>query len=230
MTIDVDNKKSFDPEHDWQNIETVMLDMDGTLLDLHFDNQFWLTYVPQCYARKHRLTDKAAHEKLMQKYNAVRGQLDWYCVDYWSKQLELDIEQLKHDMVDKIALRPEVDGFLSWLNKQRKRIVLVTNAHPISLWLKMDKTGLHSHFDKIIHAHELGLAKEHAGFWKKLQSLESYRPTKTMLIDDNIAVLDSAHRYGIQYCMGIYLPDSQGEAIDNAAYPLVKNFKDIIYG
>lgn len=31
----------------WKTIDTVLLDMDGTLLDLHFDNHFWLSLVPQ---------------------------------------------------------------------------------------------------------------------------------------------------------------------------------------
>ncbi|MEC8348362.1 MAG: haloacid dehalogenase, partial [Pseudomonadota bacterium] len=26
---------------DWQNIDTVLLDVDGTLLDLHYDNFVW---------------------------------------------------------------------------------------------------------------------------------------------------------------------------------------------
>ena len=40
---------------DWNNISTVLLDMDGTLLDLHFDNYFWQHHVPVRYAEKHKL-------------------------------------------------------------------------------------------------------------------------------------------------------------------------------
>ncbi|NLD01354.1 MAG: haloacid dehalogenase, partial [Gammaproteobacteria bacterium] len=40
----------------WAHIDTVLLDMDGTLLDLHFDNFFWLKYLPQCYAEKNNLS------------------------------------------------------------------------------------------------------------------------------------------------------------------------------
>ena len=56
MTIDLDNKKIVNKVPDWENIETVLLDMDGTLLDLHFDNHFWLQHVPVCYAEKHGLS------------------------------------------------------------------------------------------------------------------------------------------------------------------------------
>ncbi len=223
------SKKFFNKLPLWADVDSVLLDMDGTLLDLHFDNHFWLTHVPRCYAKKHQLTDAQAHQLLMEKYAEVRGRLDWYCVDYWTRELALDIEQLKHDMVDKIALRPEVDAFLLWLNQQGKRVVLVTNAHPASLWLKMDKTGLSGHFDKIIHAHELGLAKEHAGFWDKLQSIEVYQVERTVLIDDNLDVLASAREYGIRYCLGIYMPDSQGEAVETEQYLTLKSFKEIMY-
>ncbi len=227
-TIDAEKEKILKPSLPWQQINTVLLDMDGTLLDLHFDNHFWLHYVPQCYARQNCITEEQANQILMSKYSEVQGTLDWYCVDYWTEELSLDIEQLKHEVADKISIRPEVDKFLSWLKRQDKRVVLVTNAHPASLRLKMEVTGLYGHFDKIVHAHELGLAKEHEGFWEKLHTLEPYQPQHTLLIDDNLQVLDSATAYGIKYCLGIHLPDSQGEVMENDRYPALKSFSEIM--
>ena len=228
MSIDVDEEKNPDKTLPWENIETVLLDMDGTLLDLHFDNHFWLSHVPRCYAEKHELSDEEAHRRLMSRYTEVRGSLDWYCVDFWTRELSLDIEQLKHDTAEKISIRPDVVEFLSWLNENNKRVVLVTNAHPASLNLKMDKTGLHVHFDKIINAHDMGLAKENDGFWQKLQQVESYKKQHTMLIDDNLEVLDSAHAYGIEYCLGIQQPDSQGDDVSSENYPVIDSFKEIL--
>ena len=34
----------------WMRVETVLLDLDGTLLDLAFDNYFWRERVPAAYA------------------------------------------------------------------------------------------------------------------------------------------------------------------------------------
>jgi len=104
----------------------------------------------------------------------------------------------------------------------------VTNAHPASLNLKMDKTGLHVHFDKIINAHEIGLAKENEGFWEKLQQVEPYEKEHSLLIDDNLEVLDSAHEYGIRYCLGIQRPDSQGDAVSSEKYTVIDTFKEIL--
>ena len=39
-------------ESDWSRIDHVLLDLDGTLLDLDFDNHFWQTLVPACGARR----------------------------------------------------------------------------------------------------------------------------------------------------------------------------------
>ena len=228
MTIDRKREEFSNKLPFWAGIETVLLDMDGTLLDLHFDNHFWLRHVPLCYAEKHGLSQDEADKHLMERYTAVRGSLDWYCVDFWTRELSLDIEQLKHDTAEKIAIRPDVINFLSWLNDNNKRVVLVTNAHPASLNLKMDRTNLHVHFDKIINAHDIGQAKEHEGFWEKLQEYEAYDKQRTMLIDDNLEVLECASQYGIQYCYGVRQPDSQGELVSSDRFIALNSFKEIL--
>lgn len=228
MTTDRDKEITLENRPDWSEIETVLLDMDGTLLDLHFDNHFWLHHVPMCYAEKHDLSHDQAHQYLAGRYSEVKGSLNWYCVDFWTKELSLDIKKLKHDIADKISIRPEVEHFLAWLNENNKRVVLVTNAHPASLNLKMDRTNLHVHFDKIINSHDIGLAKEHKGFWEKLQEVEAYDKTKTMLIDDNQEVLSCAADYGIRYCFGVEKPDSRGASITGNTFFALAKFKDLL--
>jgi len=228
MTIAADRKKIPDNFPAWQDIETVLLDMDGTLLDLHFDNHFWQQHVPLCYAEKHGVSHDEAYQHVMARSAETRSSLNWYCVDFWTRELSLDIGQLKHDMSEKIAIRPDVVSFLSWLNENNKRVVLVTNAHPVSLDLKMEKTNLHVHFDNIVNAHDIGMAKEHEGFWEKLQRYESYNKDRTLLIDDNMEVLGSAHDYGIKYCYGITQPDSLGDVIKNAQFVTLGSFKELL--
>ncbi len=213
---------------DWQKIETVFLDLDGTLLDLHFDNHFWLQHVPLCFAEKHEMSHEEANQALMLRYQEAKGKLDWYCVDFWTRELGLDIEQRKHDMSHKIALRPEVCEFLQAMRDADKRIVLVTNAHPASLSLKMKKTGLDTYFDRMINAHDIGLAKEHDGFWSSLNKMEPYRSEKTLLIDDNLEVLQSAEHYGIKHLLAILQPDSQADEVETQHYNAVHRFTDVM--
>ena len=213
---------------DWQAIKTVFLDLDGTLLDLHFDNHFWLEYVPVCFADKHELTHEEANDVLMGRYKDAKGKLDWYCVDFWTRELGLDIEQMKHEVSHKIAVRPEVREFLQAMKDADKRIVLVTNAHPASLSLKMKKTGLDEYFDRMINAHDIGLAKEHDGFWQSLHEIEPFEPSSTLLIDDNLEVLESAEHYGIKYLLAILQPDSQADEVETRHYNAVHSFKDVM--
>lgn len=213
---------------EWDNINTVLLDLDGTLLDLHFDNHFWLDYVPLCYAEKHGLSSAEAATALHARYTQAKGSLDWYCVEFWTRELELDIEMLKHEVAHKISIHYMVEDFLQTLKNIGKRVVLVTNAHPLSLSLKMKKTGLDCYFDNMINAHELGLAKEHQGFWAKLQDVEPYVAKNTLLIDDNIEVLESAERYGINYLLAVRRPDTQGKEINSERFALLESFEEIM--
>ncbi len=209
---------------DWQNVDTVFLDMDGTLLDLYFDNHFWLEHVPQVFARERSLPDQEAYDTLMQMYNEARGTLDWYCIDYWSDRLGLDIRGLKQQVSDKIAVRPNARLFLESLGKLDKRVVMVTNAHPDVVKIKLDITSIHLHFDRIIDSHEIGLAKEQAGFWAKLNEYEPYDKSRTMLVDDNLEVLQSASDYGIAWLFAIAEPDSSKGRVDAEPFAAIEDF------
>jgi len=212
----------------WSQIDTVMFDMDGTLLDLHFDNYFWQQFLPAVWARSQGLDQETAVAKLHEMYTEQRGTLNWYCLDYWASQLNLNIALLKHEVKHKIAIRPNVVDLLVNLRRLNKHILLITNAHPDSLNLKMQQTGIDRYFHKTISAHVLKLAKENHGFWAALKELEHYDPNRTMLIDDSLAVLRQADREGIKYLYGIYQPDSQQDPLLLEEYPQIIDFGHIM--
>ncbi len=212
---------------DWKNIDTVFLDMDGTLLDLHFDNHFWLEYVPQKYAQKYHLTLEQSKETLFDKYKSMEGKLEWYCIDYWSKRLDLDILALKTECKDRVSIRPGVEDFLIFLQQQGKTVILATNAHPNTLHLKLEVSLLHQHFDYLFSAHDLGYPKESPEFWRTLQNRQPFKPQKSLFIDDNLDILQIASDYGIAYCLGIALPDSQGQVKSSDKFTIVQHFSDL---
>ncbi|MES2366501.1 MAG: GMP/IMP nucleotidase [Pseudomonadota bacterium] len=213
---------------DWQAIDTVLLDMDGTLLDLHFDNFFWRQHVPKRYAELHNISLADANADLSGRYQRHLGTLNWYCVDFWSRELQLDIARLKTEVQHLIAIHPQVPEFLRALRAAGKRVTLVTNAHHKSLNLKMQRTRLDIHFDAMITSHQIGLPKEHPDFWHKLQTTESYNPPTTLLIDDSLPVLRSAQTYGIAYLLAIYNPDSKEGVKDVEEFRAIASFKDIM--
>jgi len=213
---------------DWSQVRNVLLDMDGTLLDLHFDNYFWLTHVPRRYAEKHGLSMEAARDELFPRFRKVEGTMDWYCVDYWTRELGLDIALLKEEVDNLIAVHPHVTDFLDAVRRAGKRVALVTNAHGKSLALKMDRTRLGGHFDALICAHDLGLPKENVDFWGKLQTVEPFDRDHTLLVDDSLSVLRSARSYGIQYLLAVLKPDSKGPERDVNGFDAIRHFSDIM--
>jgi 5'-nucleotidase len=213
---------------DWTQIDSVLLDMDGTLLDLHYDNHFWQVYVPEKYAERHGISHAEAHAECFRRYNAKSGTLDWYCVDYWTEQLNLDIVRLKEELAHLIGVHPDVTEFLHALRAAGKRVALVTNAHHKSLTLKMQKTGLEVHFDAIHSAHGFGLAKEQADFWGRLALVEPFVPERSLLIDDSLPVLRSARQYGIAHLRAIHRPDTLQPDKDVGEFAGLRRFADIM--
>ncbi|MDP3517155.1 MAG: GMP/IMP nucleotidase [Pseudohongiella sp.] len=213
---------------DWSDIDTVLFDMDGTLLDLHFDNYFWETLVPETWGARVGLTPEQAWQELGQLYQSMHGQLDWYCIDFWTKKLGLDIQQLKEQWRHKIAVRPNVEVFLQGLTNIDKQLFLVTNAHPGSLRLKMEHTRLDQHFHHIVSSHTLGLAKENQGFWQKLKAHQHFEPQRSVLFDDNLHVLRQAKSEGIKHLFAIRQPDSQRPPLYSDEFVHIEDFADIL--
>jgi len=212
----------------WPAISTVFLDMDGTLLDLHYDNHFWREHVPRRYAEKNGLSAADASELLFAHFRRAEGTLDWYCIDYWTRELGLDIASLKQEVQHLIAVRPHVTDFLDAVRASQRRIVLVTNAHGKSLELKLNRTRLSGHFDAVVCAHDLGMPKEHHAFWARLQDVQPFVKETTLFVDDSLPVLRSAQRYGIAHLLAIRRPDSQGPEKDVGEFNAIFGFNEIM--
>ena len=212
----------------WQAIDTILLDMDGTLLDLHFDNYFWLHHLPQRHATIHQQDEALSRQQLHERFERERGSLNWYCLDYWSKQLGLDVAALKHEVQHMIAIRPHVIEFLTQLKKSSRRVILVTNAHRQSLELKMAKTGLSSLFDELVVSHDYRVPKEQLSFWQQLQADHPFNPERTLLIDDTASILHTAQQFGIKHLLTLLQPDSQQAKREQTEFPGILHFDEIM--
>tara|TARA_R110001592_G_scaffold324941_1_gene604735 strand:+ start:5810 stop:6478 length:669 start_codon:yes stop_codon:yes gene_type:complete len=215
----------------WEKINFVILDMDGTLLDLHFDNYFWHTHIPSKYAQAHNTTLKAAQEYLHIETSRVSGQIQWYCLDYWTDKLDLPIVELKKEIQHKIALRPDTLPFLDALKQANKKVVLVTNAHPDSLSLKVERTALDKHIDLLISTHQYGATKESQTLWEKLQADLKFENDTTLFVDDSLTILNSAKKFGIQHLLAVANPDSQLPHVSAEhlkGYPYITDYRRII--
>lgn len=212
----------------WRDIDTVLLDMDGTLLDLSFDNFFWLQYLPEKYAQHHQLPLAEASAYLRRLSDEVHGSLAWYCLDHWTRETGLDIEALKHEVQDRIVMRPHVPEFIAWLAGMGKQVMLVTNAHPRALALKSRQSGLHRHLPHMVSSHELALAKENPGFWQQLAEREGLSLANSLLIDDSMPVLARAEAEGVGHMLQMLHPDSTDSIRDRQHFPGIVHFDELM--
>jgi HAD superfamily hydrolase (TIGR01509 family) len=213
---------------DWSVIDTVLLDMDGTLLDQRFDNWFWQELVPSRFGLMNGITEKAAWALIAPKFRAVRGTIQWYCIDYWSDQLKLDIAAIKRNALEKVGYLPGAQEFLSKLKQSGKRRVLVTNAHPVTLAIKNEKVGLTEHFDACYSTHTFRAPKEDAAFWPLLNAAEPFVRQRTLFVDDSLPVLDAAKCFGIGWLRAVRLPDSGRPAQDTGAYAPIDGVSELM--
>lgn len=216
------------PSIDWSEIDTVLLDMDGTLLDKHFDDYFWEQYVPEHYSLLHDLTIEEAKKELLRRYRQVEDTLEWTDLDYWSTQLGLDIPDLKARLSHLIDVHPFVVDFLHFCRNKGKNIYLVTNAHSKTLGIKLEKTDISGLFDRIICAEEVGLAKEDVRFWERLERMLKFDKTRTLLADDTEKVLFSAERHGIARLIFVARSSSRKPLTFSRIYPSIEYFIELI--
>ncbi|WP_435607145.1 GMP/IMP nucleotidase [Pseudomonas knackmussii] len=218
------------PSLNWSAIDTVLLDMDGTLLDLHFDNHFWLEHLPQRYAEHHGVTRAQADAELLPLFRDHAGQLNWYCLDFWSRELKLSIRDLKREVAHLIALRPDADTFLAALRNAGKRVVLITNAHRDSLSLKMERIELAAYFERLISSHDYGFPKEDPQFWQALRADLGFNPVRALFIDDSLPILRSARAFGIGHLLAVREPDSRQGPKDTAEFAAVEDYRALLEG
>ncbi len=214
----------------WEYIDSVLLDMDGTLLDKYFDDYFWEHFLPVQYAVKYHLYPDDARAELLKRYKSQEGKLTWTDLDYWTEELGMDIPALKAQIEHIIDVHPYVVDFLRFLKRKGKRTYLVTNAHYKTLDIKMKKTRIGEYFDKTLTSFDVGMPKEtpDGRFWRKAERILGFDRERTLLVDDSESVLRSAKEYGIKYLLYKARPSSRGPTKLSKEFSSIVSFKEIM--
>ena len=215
---------------DWTSIDTVLLDMDGTLLDLGYDKRFWEEHLPRRVAESRGIAVDDARRLMRPIFEATAGTLDWYCIDYWSRALALDIMAMKRATRHEIDWLPEARLFLDRLRAAGKRVALVTNAHPEILALKDAQLGVRRRFDAVYSSHDIGDPKENAAFWPRFAARETFDPARTLFADDNASVLAAARVHGIRWLFAVRRPVNRAPARAPNGFPGVESVLELAEG
>lgn len=216
------------PRIDWNLIDTVLVDMDGTLLDLAFDNFFWLELVPEHYADANDCSLDDARAELSARFAAIAGTLNWYCLDHWTRDLNLDLRALKRRNAHLVRYLPGAREFLAAVRARGKDLWIVTNSHRDTLAVKAEQTGIDRLVDRVVVSHDFRAPKESAEFWRGLERQHPFARGRTLLIEDSLAVLAAAAGYGVAHTIAIRRPDSRRPRREIDAFAAVDGVAELV--
>ena len=213
----------------WEEIDTILLDMDGTLLDLNFDNHVWNSALPRAFAEKHNVGFENAASTLVNHMREIMGTIEFYNFDYWSEYTQLDITDLHRQYRDLVKYRPGAEAFLRWAKEANKTTILATNAHPESIKIKDEVVRISEMVDHVISSHQYDYPKETPNFWTQLKKELDFDEARSVFIDDNAPVLESSENFGIVYNLTISTPDSKKPKKTGLSFPAFNHFSEICH-
>ncbi len=202
--------------------------MDGTLLDLSYDNWFWRTLVPARFAAARGLTVAEAEVFLEPHFTGVAHTLPWYCTDYWSTVTGLHIAGLKHETRERVGVLDGTEDFLSAVRDSGRKLWLATNAHRDSWQIKLEHTGLAHYFEQIICSHDFGAPKESQVFWTGFNAKHPFVKERAFFADDSLPVLRGAEGYGIGQIRAIAMPEKGQPRREISEFVAVDRLADLL--
>lgn len=212
----------------FDNRETLLLDLDGTLLDLAYDNHVWLHALPSALAEAKGISEDEARRLVLGRIERLRGTMGWYDLDDWSQALDFDVMALKRAHDARIAWLDGAEAFLHRARLAGYRLVLVTNSTRPLLELKDARTRVLEHMDAAYSSQDFGAPKETQTFWQRFAQVERIDRRDCVLIDDSAPVLNAGRTFGLGAVLGLRWPDTSRPARDLPGLPTAETVDELL--
>jgi len=180
--------------------DIISFDLQGTLSDAAFSDEFWLETLPKLNAKYKRISLKKSKELLKNEFKKY-GKYDsrYYSVKYWMKELEqnLSFEDLQKKMRNKPVFFDDTLGLIKTLQKKAKLIIISSTTRDfIDVELGEHKT----YFDEVYSSlDDFNIAGKPKEIYLKIANIMKTNPARILHIGDNYEMdIENANEAGFK--------------------------------
>jgi len=112
-------------------LEIISFDLDGTLVDLEYNDLIWFKEIPELVAKKKKISFEKSLKLIHEEYTKLgEHDLNWYDINYWISYFGIEISPNKifEKYEPQVKIYPEVIPLLEELKKNF--ILIVITAMP----------------------------------------------------------------------------------------------------
>ena len=114
-----------------KSLRIISFDVDGTLVDLEYNDLIWFKEIPELVAKKKKISFEKSLKFVHEEYAKLgEHNLNWYDINYWISYFGIEIspDKIFEKYEPQVKIYPEVIPLLEELKK--KYILIVITAMP----------------------------------------------------------------------------------------------------
>ena len=114
-----------------KSLRIISFDVDGTLVDLEYNDLIWFKEIPELVAKKKKISFEKSLKYVHEEYAKLgEHNLNWYDINYWISYFGIEIspDKIFEKYEPQVKIYPEVIPLLEELKK--KYILIVITAMP----------------------------------------------------------------------------------------------------
>ncbi len=110
-----------------KSLRIISFDVDGTLVDLEYNDLIWFKEIPELVAKKKKISFEKSLKYVHEEYAKLgEHNLNWYDINYWISYFGIEIspDKIFEKYEPQVKIYPEVISLLEELKKKYTLIVI----------------------------------------------------------------------------------------------------------
>ena len=176
----------------------ILSDLDGVILDQHYDRKFWQSWLPEHVANQTNQSIEKIQIEIQLKIDGQKGTLNWYDLNYWDDLLDVDCMEIIKEQEEKPSFLEGSLEALQELSTLKNPKHILTNGDPRLQEYKAEARNFLQFFDSIFYSMHAGYPKEKKEFWTLARHNLNLDFEDSIFIDDDFKVVTIAVKAGVK--------------------------------